>query len=73
MRRNPKMPIYEFECSDGHITEMIISRASIADGIMEHGPVCRTCGKPLIKRRTFPSRMAVSFKGDGWTGKGEKK
>ena len=69
------MPIYEYECAEGHVTEMIIPRASIADGLLMHGPVCKTCGKPLIKRKTFPSRMSVSFKGDGWTGKteGEKK
>lgn len=58
------MPIYEFECEDGHVTEILCRSHETADAVL--GYPCGTCQKPVKKRRTFPSRVGISFKGDGF-------
>jgi putative FmdB family regulatory protein len=63
------MPIYEYRCPNGHLTEVI-------HGMSEPGPqVCAECGEGPLERVLHP--VAVHFKGSGFYatdyGKGSKK
>jgi putative FmdB family regulatory protein len=54
------MPIYEYECPNGH-------RIEVMHGIDASGPAtCATCGAPLHK---LLARPAIVFKGSGWAKK----
>lgn len=54
------MPVYEYECANGHRVEVI-------QRIDAPGPVrCETCGAPLHK---LLARPAIVFKGSGWAKK----
>jgi len=65
------MPIYEYECEDGHRFELMLSFDKADDQQwclkQECGYGQVRCGLPA-KRRTVPSSPAVSmFKGPGFT------
>jgi len=51
------MPLYEYECEDGHRFEVI---QKFSDPPVEK---CRICGKPVRKLLSSP---AIQFKGSGW-------
>jgi len=51
------MPLYEYECEDGHRFEVI---QKFSDPPVEK---CRICGKPVRKLLSSP---AIQFKGTGW-------
>jgi putative FmdB family regulatory protein len=54
------VPIYDYVCSNGHVTEVI-------HGIYDAGPnACPVCGAPLRKAMSAP---AIVFKGSGWAKK----
>ena len=51
------MPLYEYECENGHRFEKI---QKFSDPPIE---TCPTCGKPVHKLMSSP---AIQFKGSGW-------
>lgn len=59
------MPLYEYECENGHVTELYCSSHHKADGVMGM-KLCKSCKGKLVKRRTFPSSVSIEFKGPGF-------
>jgi putative FmdB family regulatory protein len=54
------VPIYDYVCSNGHVTEVI-------HGVYAAGPTeCPVCGEPLRKAMSAPT---IVFKGSGWAKK----
>ena len=52
------MPIYEYKCPNGHLTEVI-------HGMTEDGPeTCEVCGEGPLQRVLHP--VAVHYKGSGF-------
>ena len=51
------MPLYEYECDNGHRFEVI---QKFSDPLVEK---CPTCGSPVRKLQASP---AIQFKGSGW-------
>ena len=52
------MPIYEYKCPNGHLTEVL-------HGMSEPGPAaCEVCGEGPLERVLHP--VAVHFKGSGF-------
>ena len=51
------MPLYEYECDNGHRFEVI---RKFSDPPVEK---CPTCGSPVRKLASSP---AIQFKGSGW-------
>ena len=51
------MPLYEYECANGHRFEVIVK---FSDPPLE---TCPTCGAPVHKLMSSP---AFQFKGTGW-------
>jgi hypothetical protein len=65
------MPILEYKCPSGHVTEKIFQTRRLADKAMKT-IVCptkeTTCHK-MAKLVEFPVTAAPAFKGSGWTPK----
>lgn len=51
------MPLYEYECANGHRVEVI---QKFSDPPLQ---TCATCGEPVHKLQASP---AFQFKGSGW-------
>ena len=51
------MPLYEYECANGHRVEVI---QKFSDPPLQ---TCATCGQPVHKLQASP---AFQFKGSGW-------
>jgi putative FmdB family regulatory protein len=51
-----KMPVYEFECKNGHITEELVPMGT-------ESTMCATCKK---KARKIISTCTFELKGGGW-------
>ena len=54
--RRKDMPVYEFECSDGHITEELVRMGTKS---------CR-CSKCNKKAKKIISQCSFDLKGGGW-------
>ena len=54
--RRKDMPVYEFECSDGHITEELVRMGTKS---------CR-CSKCNKKAKKIISQCSFELKGGGW-------
>lgn len=68
------MPILEFRCGFGHITEVLYKTFKAA-GEAPQTTACIHCRdnfllkRPVAKRVEFTATGAPSFRGDGWTPK----
>ena len=68
------MPKYDFECSDGHIFELIAGyndevvpcRIAVASGVYEPGRSVGVCRLPAKRLAVYQSQ-GIIFKGDGFT------
>jgi putative FmdB family regulatory protein len=54
--RRKDMPVYEFECSDGHITEELVRM----------GTKSTRCSKCSKKAKKIISQCSFELKGGGW-------
>lgn len=54
------MPLFDFTCSNGHISERLLSPIELAVIERTTAETCAICGKPLVRKLSAP---ASSFPG----------
>lgn len=55
------MPIYEYQCADGHSTEQLVFSA-----IKQQVPATVQCSHCDKRARRVPTAATAHFKGEGW-------
>ena len=57
-------PFFPYRCSCGYFEDVHARSMAAGEVLREHPPTCPRCGRPMERK---PGRVAVQFKGQGWS------
>jgi len=57
-------PYFPYLCPCGYAEDLHARSMAAGEVLREHPPTCPRCGRPMERR---PARVAVQFKGQGWS------